>query len=65
VFVLTAAFDTLDNERRGRQPLGLFGRIRAAAATQPGPEREAAERGRGWRSWARSVLRFHGRGAKG
>ena len=65
VFVLTAAFDTLDHERAARQPLGLFARLRAAkaAAAAAGGEEggSAAAQEQGWRGWWRSVLRFHGR----
>lgn len=63
VFVLTAAFDSLDHERASRQPMGLFGRLRSAAATEAasaaGQGTEGAAR---WRSWLGSALRFHGRG---
>ena len=63
VLVLTAAFDSLDNERAARQPLGLFGRLRAGtAAGAAGEAGEGAERqGAGWRGWLASALRFHGR----
>lgn len=64
VFVLTAAFDTLDSERAARQPLGLFSRLRAAraAAAAGGGEGDAAQaQEQGWRGWWKSALRFHGR----
>ena len=61
VFVLTAAMDSLDHERAARQPLGLFGRLRAEReAEQAGAA--AAEASSGWRGWVGSMLRFHGRG---
>ena len=68
VLVLTAAFASLDHERAARQPLGLFNRLRAAAATT---RSRPAEEGRGggggstaaaegWRAWLGSWKRFHG-----
>ena len=64
VFVLTAAFDSLDHERAARTPLGLFARLRAARAAAAGsggePAGEAEHRG-GWRGWLAGALRFHGR----
>ena len=61
VFVLPAAMDSLDHERAARQPLGLFGRLRAEReAEQAGAA--AAEASSGWRGWVGSMLRFHGRG---
>lgn len=62
VLVLTAAFDSLDHERQGRQPLGLFARIRAAAAAAAAGEEQGGAAG--WRGWARSMMRFHGYGSK-
>ena len=64
VFVLTAAFDTLDSERAARQPLGLFSRLRAAqaaAAAGDGEGDAAQAQEQGWRGWWKSALRFHGR----
>ncbi|KAL4420845.1 hypothetical protein ABPG75_010501 [Micractinium tetrahymenae] len=61
VFVLIAAVDSLDHGRAARQPLGLFGRLRAERAAGQ-PEGAAVEAGGGWRGWVASVLRFHGRG---
>ncbi|PRW20219.1 chaperone -domain-containing [Chlorella sorokiniana] len=63
VFVLTAAFDTLDSERAARQPLGLFSRLRAAraaAAAGSGEEGATEAQEQGWRGWWKSALRFHG-----
>ncbi|KAL4857519.1 Chaperone protein DnaJ [Chlorella vulgaris] len=59
VLVLVAAFDSLDHERQGRQPLGLFARVKAAVAAQRAGRAEAPS---GWRGWLSSALRFHGRG---
>ena len=68
VYVLTAAFDSLDSERAARQPLGLFGRLRTAkAARKDGGAAEGgtaaaqqAEQRGGWRKVVAEVLRFHG-----
>ncbi len=65
MFVLTAAFDTLDSERAARQPLGLFSCLRAARAAGAADEGEggvAEAKEQGWRGWWQSALRFHGRG---
>lgn len=59
VLVLVAAFDSLDHEQQGRQPLGLFARVKVAVAAQRAGQAEAPS---GWRGWLSSVLRFHGRG---